>query len=125
MPFCRECGFQINGNVTSCPNCGHPIQPPYGGFQPQQPMQQPYKPDSHMVMAILSTLFCCLPTGIYAIIQASKVDGHFYAGRYGEAQAASNDAQKWSIIGMVLAIVGWVIYILIYVFIIGAALAAS
>ena len=70
------------------------------------------KPESYMLFAILTTIFCCLPTGIYAIILASKVDGLFYAGRYAEAVDAAQGAKKWSIIGAVLAAIGMIGYII-------------
>ncbi|MBO7139889.1 MAG: CD225/dispanin family protein [Prevotella sp.] len=71
-----------------------------------------------MVLAILTTIFCCLPTGIYAIIQASKVDKLYMSGEYNEAMKASDDAKKWSIIGIVISVVCWIFY-LIFVFAFG------
>ena len=52
------------------------------------------KPDNNMVMAILCTVCCCLPFGIYAIIKASKVNGFYMAGMYNEAVNAANEAKK-------------------------------
>lgn len=65
------------------------------------------KPKSNMVWAILCTLFCCLPFGIVAIVNASKVDSLYYSGDYAGAQRASDDAKKFSQYGM---IIGGVIY---------------
>ena len=48
------------------------------------------KPDNNMVMAILCTVCCCLPFGIYAIIKASKVNGFYMAGMYNEAVNSAN-----------------------------------
>lgn len=70
----------------------------------------PVKPDSNLIWAILSTVLCCLPIGIYAIIRAANVDSLWAAGKYDEAYAASNDAKKWSIIGAVVGIVCGFIY---------------
>ena len=67
-----------------------------------------------MVLAILTTIFCCLPTGIYAIIQASKVDKLYMAGDYDGAEIAAGDAKKWSIIGIVLSVIGGLIYFLFF-----------
>ncbi|MBX3313565.1 MAG: CD225/dispanin family protein [Actinobacteria bacterium] len=65
-----------------------------GGYGSPQP--PPHKPDSYMVWAILTTLFCCLPFGIVSIINASKVDSMYSAGDYGGARIASDSAKKWA-----------------------------
>lgn len=70
------------------------------------------KPDSNLVWAILTTLICCLPFGVVAIVKACKVDGLWANGQYQEAVNASNEAKKWSIIAAVVALVGYAIYIL-------------
>lgn len=70
------------------------------------------KPDSNLVWAILTTLICCLPFGVVAIVKACKVDSLWAIGLYQEAVNASNEAKKWSIIAAVTALVGYVIYIL-------------
>lgn len=67
-------------------------------------------PDSYLVWAILTTLFCCLPTGIYAIIKATKVESLWLQGRYAESLQASNDAKRWSIIGAIIGVVIGFIY---------------
>lgn len=71
------------------------------------------KPDSNMLWAILSTLFCCLPTGVYAIYLASKVDSLYLSGQYAQAQAMANDAKKWVQIsaglGLISAVIGFII----------------
>ena len=54
-------------------------------------------PDNHMVWAILSTILCCMPLGVVAIIKASKVEQLWYQGFHAEAQRAADDAKKWSI----------------------------
>lgn len=63
------------------------------------------KPDNYMAFAIVTTICCCLPTGIYAIIRASKVNEYYAMKQYVQAQAAANDAKTWSIIGLILGIV--------------------
>ena len=68
------------------------------------------KPDSNMILAIFTTICCCLPIGIYAIIKASNVDGLYMAKQYEAAQAAADEAKKWSIIGIAVGAVVSVIY---------------
>lgn len=69
------------------------------------------KPDNYLVWAILSTVFCCLPLGIVAIVKASKVDTLWAQGLQEEAIEAANDAKKWSIIGAVAGVLGVVLYV--------------
>lgn len=64
---------------------------------------------NNLVLAILSTLFCCLPIGIVAIIQATKVNSFVAQGNIAAAQEASAKAKKFAII----AAVAWVIMVII------------
>ena len=66
-------------------------------YPPKYPNPQGPPPSSNMVWAILTTILCCLPFGIVAIVYASKVDGYWYAGNYEAAYDASNKARNWSI----------------------------
>ena len=40
------------------------------------------KPDNNLVLAIFSTVCCCLPLGIVAIIKACSVNTLYAAGNY-------------------------------------------
>ncbi len=51
--------------------------------------------DNHLLTAILVTLFCCLPFGILAIVEASKVHTLLLAGNRGAALEASRRADLW------------------------------
>lgn len=70
-------------------------------------------PDNHLAWAIISTLLCCWPFGIPAIISASKVDTYWKEGHYDAAQKAADDAKKWATISAVAAVAFWVIYLLV------------
>ena len=76
-------------------------------------MQKPPRPDSYLIWAILTTCMCCLPFGIYAIIQAAKVENLYNMGDYDGAYKASNDAKKWSIISAIAWLIVMVIYVLL------------
>lgn len=76
----------------------------------------PPKPNNHLVLAILSTVFCCLATGIASIIYASKVNEAYARGEYEEAQTASKNAKMWALIGAGVALVVWIVYIAIFGF---------
>jgi hypothetical protein len=89
---------------------------PSGTSQPAMP-----KPGSNMILAVLTTVCCCLPLGIVGIVYASKVDGLYFAGDYAGALAAAKSARTWSVIGIVASLVISIIYLLIY----GAAIFAA
>lgn len=89
---------------------------PPGGSGNDFPPQP--KPDNNMVWSILSTLFCCLPLGVYAIVLSSRVNTLYNAGDYAGAQKNADDAKKWAGIGAICGIV-------IYFFYIVAAIAGS
>ena len=69
------------------------------------------KPNSYLALSILATIFCCLPFGIPAIVFAAKVDRHWNAGRYLEAQDASRKAKTWMLVSAILGLVGVITYI--------------
>lgn len=67
-------------------------------------------PNNHMVAAILSTICCCLPFGIVAIVKASQVNRFYLNGFYNEAYRSAAEAQKWVIISIILGILSAGIY---------------
>ena len=71
----------------------------------------PPKIDNNMLWGILTTLFCCLPFGIYSIVLSSKVNSLCMSGDYAGAQAAADDAKKWA---MIVAGCGLVAYVLCF-----------
>lgn len=79
------------------------------------------KPDSNMGLAIFTTLCCCLPLGIFAIIKASKVNELYALQQYEAAVATASEAKKWSLIGIGVGLVVQILYLLIY----GAAIIAQ
>jgi hypothetical protein len=109
-----------------------PGQPPYGQPQYGQPQygqpspygQQPYgqppygpptgKPDNHLVWAILSTLFCCLPLGVVSIVFAAKVDGQWAAGDYAGAQESSRKAKSFALWAAGAGVVAVVLYVVLF-----------
>ena len=73
------------------------------------------KPDNYLVWAILTTVLCCLPLGIVAIVKASKVDSLWAQGLQDEAIQAAKDAKKWAVIGAASGAIFIVLYILFWV----------
>ena len=79
----------------------------YGG---QPGMQRPVNIPTYMAQAILATIFCCLPFGIVAIVNASKVSGLIANGDFENATKCSLQAKKW----VNWAVIAAVIYVVFY-----------
>ncbi len=72
-------------------------------------------PDNNLVWAIITTVICCLPLGIVAIIKSTKVKELWMSGDQAGAQKAADDAKKYAIWGMVIGGVFWILYIILMV----------
>lgn len=70
------------------------------------------KPDNYLAWSILTTILCCLPLGIVAIIKSGKVDSLWAEGRHDEAIQTAKDAKKWCIFGVAGCAIFYVLYIL-------------
>ena len=78
------------------------LPPPVGGSREYIP--------NHLVWAIVTTLFCCLPLGIVSIVYAAQVDGKRAAGDIEGAREASRKAGMWAMLsafGLPLLVVLW------------------
>lgn len=64
----------------------------------------PPRPENNLVLAIITTICCCLPLGIVAIIKAARVNGFYMAGQYEMAVASAAEAKKWALIGIAAGI---------------------
>lgn len=73
----------------------------------------PFPPDSHLSGAILSTIFCCPPLGIVAIVKAAKVNSLYHRGRYDEAERMSDSASRWVNATVIAGIVFNLLYFLL------------
>lgn len=75
---------------------------------PAPPMRQ--MPPTYLVWAIISTLCCCMPAGIVAIVFSSMVSSRFYARDYEGAAKASRNAEIWIIVSIVAGVVSNALY---------------
>jgi succinate dehydrogenase/fumarate reductase cytochrome b subunit len=78
--------------------------------QVDEPRKVVVKPDNNMLMAILTTICCCVPFGIVAIIKASQVNNLFAMKQYEAAQASADEAKKWSYIGIGVGLLIGIVY---------------
>lgn len=82
-------------------------------------MSAPANVPNHLVWAILSTLFCCLPAGIVAIIYSSQVNTKIASGDMQGAMDASKNAKMWSMIAAGASLVVGIIYAIFMIFVVG------
>lgn len=111
--FCPQCGANNADTAVVCVQCGRNLRP---GVTPTPlPAQGVVLPPgatvpNYLVFAILTTVFCCLPAGIPAIVYAAQVNGKLQVGDLAGAQAASKNAKMWCLISLGLGLAVVVLY---------------
>ncbi len=77
----------------------------------------PPMPKTYLFEAILTTIFCCLPTGIVSIINALNVSEAYKIGNYTKSKENSENAEEWCEItfgiGIVIFLLPTVIFLII------------
>ena len=104
---CGKCGAAIADNANVCPQCGTSVARPtvVAGNGAAIP--------NHLVGAIISTLCCCLPFGIPAIIFAAQVNSKVSAGDLEGARRSSKNALTWMLVSIGAGIIMQFIVLLI------------
>jgi len=88
----------------------------YGNYPNPQPNPQwpgyppSASPDNHLVWAILTTIFCCLPFGIVSIVFAAQVNSKWSLGDYQGAIESSQKAKTWAIVSAACGVGVGIIY---------------
>src|SRR6202163_3571434 len=105
--FCTQCGANNPDTAAVCAQCGRNFQ----AGSPVVPLQATgvvlppgTTVQNYLVFAILATVFCCLPTGIPAIVFAAQVNAKLQGGDVAGAQAASKNAKMWCLISVGLGL---------------------
>ena len=88
------------------------MNPDYLQTVDEQPAPPPM-PDNYLALAIISTIFCCLPFGVVSIVYATQVESLYLQGRYEEAVDKSNKAFKWAIASAATIAAIMMLYVLI------------
>ena len=70
---------------------------------------------NHLVWAILSTLFCCLPAGIVSIVYAAQVNSKIAAGDLAGARDSSDKAKKWAMWSAIAFVIVAVLYVVLVI----------
>lgn len=103
---CKSCGQEIDDGMAYCQYCGKCQTEPPPPCAPGAEEVNCEEVKTYLVWAILSTLFCCLPFGILAIIYSSKVTNCLALRKFPEARQASKTAKNWVIASVVASVVG-------------------
>jgi hypothetical protein len=121
--FCKQCGKQVSEVDRFCPNCGATTQlglsptPAPVPYASRQTYQQNFStPPNYLVQAILTTIFCCMPFGIVAIVYAAQVGSKAAAGDGAGALDSSNKARTWcwaAFLCGIIPIATWFIFVVI------------
>lgn len=114
--YCKKCGAELPDDARFCTSCGFDQTTDRMPGQRQEIRRQP---SNYLWLGILVTLLCCMPFGIVSIVYASKVDSCFAAGNIEEAFRYSSKAKAWALWGIGLSLVLFLIYIIIFVLILG------
>jgi hypothetical protein len=88
--YCRKCGILNSDVLQTCSRCGEPLQLPLSA----SPIPPPSVP-TYLGWAICSTILCCWPLGIPAIVYAASVNGKLAGGDYDGALHCSGLAKMW------------------------------
>jgi len=98
--------------LADFPDLNAPAVPPVARpVAPVAPLPKSAVPN-YLVPAILTTLFCCLPFGIVAIVYSGKVNTHLQAGNLARAQIASKNARMWCWASVLVTLIPGLLYLL-------------
>lgn len=127
--FCPKCGKENKEDANFCELCGESLisnmpQPSNQQTSLKTDYQANYNVDysqklvnNYMVLSILTTIFCCIPFGIVAIVYSSKVSRLQGIGDIQGAIEASKNARMWGIIALVCGAVFWIFHLIFVIFI--------
>lgn len=100
---------QSQANVGAGPgSMGGTGHAPRSGFGQPAP-----RINTHLVKAILATLFCCMPLGIVAIVKAAQANSLIDSGNLEKAHKSAKSANAWANWSIGLGIIGYAISIMI------------
>ena len=87
--------------------------------------ERPPMPENYLLFAIITTIACCWPIGIFSIINAAKVSSAYNAGDYQGAINASASAKKLAIVTACVGGISWIIVAVFYAIVGAAALGGA
>ncbi len=113
--YCTQCGFELPAGAAHCPSCG---KPPASLLAPSASADRAtgtggIKPQTYLIFAILTTIFCCWPLGVVALVYAAQVDSKYYQGDLQTASRYSNNAKLWCWLSFGAIVILGALYLLI------------
>jgi len=126
MNFCSQCGTKLEASWNVCPNCGHNLkservyqQPtqahlPVQTYPQKKPQTQPvaYPPRNNNANGIIALIF-----GLLGLFNVVPVIGSILGIVFGAIGRKKDDNRGMAIAGLVLGIIGIVIWITLYLII--------
>ena len=67
----------------------------------------------YLVVSIISTLCCCIPFGIVAIVFSAKINSAVTSGNMEEAKKAAKTAKIWIIVAVVAGLIANIAFLVI------------
>ncbi len=115
--YCRNCGKELPDDARFCTGCGCSLD-----AVPDRPWSARYdsgrgagRPPSYLALAIVVTILCCVPFGIVGIVYSSKVESCLGTGDLDGAWEYSRKARNWSVAGLVLSVLFWIVYVVLII----------
>jgi hypothetical protein len=109
---CVHCGAANDDNAWRCTSCGRELR---AAPAPPPPSAPPGSVQNWLVPAILSTVFCCWPLGIPAIIFAAKVNEQLARGDVAGAEESSRKARLFTLLSVGAILVLGLAYLVVIV----------
>jgi len=104
--YCPKCAASNDDNAWKCVQCQsflHEAPPPATNLPPEVI-------PNYLWQAIVSTVCCCWPLGIPAIVYAAQVNGKVVQGDLAGARQSSRNARLWCWIAFGSGIVVGLVY---------------
>ena len=120
--YCKSCGAKNEDNAYQCTKCGGVLRE--RNVTPQPQINVPYIPN-YLAFSIITTLMCCLPFGIVAIVYSSQVNSKVVCGDIEGAMESSKKAKAWCWWTVIGGAVVAVLYILVFVWLATATAVSS
>ncbi len=118
QPGAQTVGAQYQNQYQSDPYQNGQYQ--NASYQTPPVYQSTYEPAPqvnwvpYLVLSIISTVCCCVPFGIVAIVYAAKINSSVSAGNIEEAQRAAKTSKIWIIAAFASGFIVLVLYLLFF-----------
>ena len=103
--FCPKCGTDNGNNNSYCTQCGRLLSG-----------KNVEVINNNLVLAILATIFCCMPAGIVSIVYAAQVNEKIALNDIEGARLASQNAKTWAWVSIAVTGVVILAYFIIIMF---------